>query len=94
VERCTGRDAGCGGLIFVLLTQPGQYFPQWTIEVLGRPLFQKLLLGFMDRPAEAEQVFRDVYGEDLSIAVFQFDATVRAGGWTPTGVEVTQPSVQ
>src|ERR1700694_4708225 len=56
-----------------------RYFLQWTIEIRGRPLFQKLLLGFMDRPAEAEQVFRDVYGEDLSIAVFQFDATVRAG---------------
>src|SRR5713226_5223532 len=64
-----------------------RYFLQWTIEVLGRPLFQKLLLGFMDHPAEAEQVFRDVHGEDLSIAVVQFDGTVRAGGWTPTGVE-------
>jgi len=41
----------------------------------------------MDHPAEAEQVFRDVHGEDLSIAVVQFDGTVRAGGWTPTGVE-------
>jgi len=65
-----------------------RYFLQWTIDIRGRPLFQKLLLGFMDRPAEAEQVFRDVYGEDLSIAVFQFDATVRAGSWAPTGVEV------
>jgi len=67
-----------------------RYFLQWTIEIRGRPLFQKLLLGFMDHPAEAEQVFRDVYGEDLSIAVSQFDATVRAGKWTPTGVEVSR----
>ena len=59
-----------------------RYFLQWTIEIRGRPLFQKLLIGFMDHPAEAEQVFRDVYGRDLSIAVFQFDATVRAGGWS------------
>ncbi len=26
------------------------YFLQWTIEIRGRPLFQKLLIGFMDHP--------------------------------------------
>src|SRR5216683_948286 len=59
-----------------------RYFLQWTIEIRGRPLFQKLLLDFMDYPAEAEQVFRDVYGEDLSIAVCAFR---RALGKRPLG---------
>jgi len=60
-----------------------RYFLAWTIETRGGSLFQKLLLGFLKRPAEVEQVFQEIYGENLRVAISNFGTTVRAGRWRP-----------
>jgi hypothetical protein len=58
-----------------------KYFLAWMIEIRGREAFQKLITGYMQRPTEADQVFKEVYGERLSEAVLRFEAAVRSHQW-------------
>lgn len=61
--------------------QTWRYFLEWTIETQGRAEFQEFLTRFLQRPTEAEVVFRETYGEDLLLSVRRFESAVRAGEW-------------
>src|SRR5262245_26752452 len=54
-----------------------RYFLEWSVETRGRPALQQYIQGFMQRPQEAEQLFRETYGEDLLTAVRSFEKAVR-----------------
>ena len=58
-----------------------RYFLEWTTEKRGRAAIQQYMQGFMKRPQEAEQLFSEVYGEDLQTAVRSFEAAVRSKQW-------------
>ena len=58
-----------------------RYFLAWRIETRGRAALQQYMQGFMTHPQEAEQLFREVYGEDLITAVRSFETAVRSRQW-------------
>ena len=63
-----------------------RYFLAWRTETRGRAALQQYLQSFMKPPQESEQLFREVYGEDLFIAVRMFETAVRSKRWRSTGL--------
>jgi hypothetical protein len=59
------------------------FFLEWVVDVRGRDTLQRLLSRFLDHPADARQLYQEVYGEPLESSVARFVQMVNMHRWSP-----------